>query len=127
MGKRLRSQRRGKGSFTFKATGNARATPRYVPLDEHQKEGVLRAQVLDIVTDPARTSVLAELLFEDNQQAFVVASEGLRKNQGVEFGKNADIQIGNVLPLQQIPEGCPVFAIERKTGDGGSFVLAAGS
>lgn len=127
MGKRLRAQRRGKGSFTFTATKKGTGVPRYVALDEHQNESVLRGQVLDILTDSGRTGVLAEVLFEDNQKEFVVAAEGLKKGQTIEFGILADIQIGNVLPLQKIPEGCPIFAIERKAGDGGSLVLAAGS
>lgn len=122
----MRAQRRGKGSFTFLATKNARGVPRYVRMDEHQQEAILRGQVLDLLTDCGRTSVLAEILFEDNQHELVVAAESLRKGQMVEYGTAADIQIGNVLPLQKIPEGCPIFAVERKAGDGGSLVLAAG-
>lgn len=127
MGKRLRAQRRGKGSFTFLATKKARAMPHYIAVDEHQIESFLRGQVTDLVTDSGRTGVLAEILFEDNQRVFVVAAESLLKGQMVEYGNQAEVEIGNVLPLQKIPEGCPIFGIERRTGDGGSLVLAAGS
>lgn len=127
MGKLLRAQRRGKGSFTFMATQKSRGIPRYVQLDIHQQEAVLRGQVLDIVTDSGRTGVLAEVLFEDSQKTLIVAAEGLQKGQMLEWGKEADVQIGNVLPLAKIPEGCPIFAVERKAGDGGSLVLAAGA
>ena len=68
MGKRLRAQRRGKGSFTFMATKHAKADVKYIMPDEHQNEGVLRGQVLDLVTDKGRTGILAEVLFEKMRQ-----------------------------------------------------------
>ncbi len=127
MGKRLRQQRRGKGTFTFMATKSATAEIRYIDLDEYQHEHLLRGQVVELATDSGRTGVLAEVLFEDGQREFVVAAEGLRKGQWIEYGIDAEVAIGNVLPLQKIPEGCPVFAIEQRPGDGGKMVRAAGS
>ncbi|MBU0636294.1 50S ribosomal protein L2 [Candidatus Micrarchaeota archaeon] len=126
MGNRLRSQRRGKGSFTFLATKKSRGQAKYVSLNAHQKESVLHGQVMELLTDRGRTGVLAKIVFEDNQEEMVVAAEGLQKGKHVEYGLEAEIAIGNVLPLKKIPEGCPIFAIERKAGDGGTLVLAAG-
>ncbi|MFH0954922.1 MAG: 50S ribosomal protein L2 [Candidatus Micrarchaeota archaeon] len=126
MGKRLRAQRRGKGSFTFMATKNAKADVHYIVPDEHQLEGILRGQVVDLVTDKGRTGILARILFEDGQREFVVAAEGIMQNQWIEYGNKADLQVGNVLPIKMVPEGCPIFAVERHSGDGGTLIRSAG-
>lgn len=127
MGKRLKSQRRGKGSPTFRATQNAAFDVNYISYDDEQKERVLKGQIIRVLNDRGKTAVLAEVLFENGKKERVIAAEGLFKGQEVEYGKKAGIDIGNALPVRELPEGCPIFNIELVPGDGGKLIRSAGS
>ncbi len=126
MGKRLISQRRGKGSNIFQATKNAVADVKYIDLDDEQKEGVVKGQVVDLINDAGRTAVLAEVLFENGLREYTIAAEGLSVGQEIQCGKKADLDIGNVIPLKELVEGCPVFNIEKSPSDGGIFIRSSG-
>ncbi len=110
----------GKGSI-FKA-GFGKAEARYVPASEE----TLKGQVLDVYSEPGHTGTIAEIRLEDGRDMQVMAAEGLRVGQWIEMGKDAALVIGNILPLSNIVEGCPVFAIERLPGDGGVFAKGSG-
>lgn len=125
MGKSLISQRRGKGSLTFIAT-NRRSTAGYIPIDEVQKARILRGTVVELIKDSGRNAVLAKIIFENGAEELAIAPEGLFEGQDVYYGKDASIETGNVLPLNAIPEGCPVFNIEMQPGDGGKMVKGSG-
>ncbi|MDO8625186.1 MAG: 50S ribosomal protein L2 [Candidatus Diapherotrites archaeon] len=126
MGKSLRSQRRGKGSFTFLATRKGRADVRYVRVVDYATAGVLSGQILGFETDAGRSAVLAKVLFENGKEEYMVAAEGLMTGQSIEIGNAAHVAVGNVLPLENVPEGCPVFCVEKTLEDGGTMVRAAG-
>jgi large subunit ribosomal protein L2 len=87
---------------------------------------VVKAQVVDLVLDPVRSALLAKVLYEDNSSGHVVAAEGLQLNQEVLVGKKADIAVGNIMPLADIPEGCPIFSVEKIPGDGGTLIRSSG-
>ncbi|MDP6671149.1 MAG: 50S ribosomal protein L2 [archaeon] len=125
MGDRLKHQRRGKGSSTFRAKAKG-VKSSYISYSDEQKENVIAGQVVDLVKETGRNNVLSGVLFEDNSFEYVVAPEGIVVGQEVRYGKNAGIGIGNVLPLFNIPEGCPIFNIEKTPGDGGKFVRGSG-
>ena len=126
MGKRLKHQRRGKGSSVFKAK-NKGIDSVYISYGEKQKEDVLQGQVIDLIKENGRNSIIAEIMFENNDVEQVVVAEGIEVGQSVWYGKKASIEIGNALPLNAIPEGCPIFNIEKSPGDGGRFVRSSGS
>ncbi len=125
MGSRLKHQRRGKGTSTFRAKARG-VKSSYVSYGNEQKEDVLAGQVVELVKETGRNNVLSGILFENSAFEYVVAPEGLIVGQEVLYGKNAGIGIGNVLPLSNIPEGCPIFNIEKTPGDGGKFVKGSG-
>ncbi len=125
MGKQLRQQRRGKGGPTFEAKHKG-IKASYSDLDKRQAEEKVAGQVLDLEKDSGRNGVLALVGFEDGSTNYVVAAEGLSVGQELEFGKKAKIDIGNVLPLGSMPEGCPIFNIELVPGDGGKLVRGTG-
>ena len=125
MGKALRQQRRGKGGSTFEAKHKG-IKASYNSLDEKQRKDKVRAQVLDLVKESGRSSILALIGFEDGSTNHVIAAEGISVGQEIEFGKKAEANIGNVLPLERIPEGCPIFNIEEVPGDGGKAVKGTG-
>ncbi len=126
MGRRIRSRRRGKGGTVFLATKFGLADAKYINLDDAQREHSVRGEVVDLLDDRARSAVLSEILFESGASCFIPAAEGLEVGQAVVFGKEAEISIGNVLPLERIMEGCPIFNIEKRPGDGGALVKSSG-
>jgi large subunit ribosomal protein L2 len=126
MGKRIRSQRAGKGSV-FKATKRAKAKVSYINYDDSQKSGFIRGEVFSLTNDRGRSGVLAEIMFEDKRHEYVPAAEGMTIGQLLQYGQGAEIRIGNALPLSGIPEGCPVFNIERSPNDGGKYARSSGS
>ena len=126
MGNRLKHQRRGKGGSVFRAKAKG-IDSKYVNYGETQKQGTLRGQVVDLIKENGRHSIMAKIIFENNEVENVVAAEGLTLNQPVYYGREAGIAIGNALPLSNIPEGCPIFNIEKRPGDGGTMARGSGS
>jgi len=124
MGKRIKSQRRGKGSNVWKAKLKG-IKSEYYSLDK-AKKGKLVGQIVELIKENGRQSIIAKVLFENNIQQYYIAAEGLKLNQFIEAGENASINIGNILPLEKIPEGCPIFNVELKEGDGGKLVRSSG-
>lgn len=125
MGKSTRTQRAGRG-FGFMATKRAKADACYINYDESQKTGFLTGEVTSLIDDCGRSGVLAEITFEDGRIEYVPAAEGIAIGQKIYCGKAAEIAIGNTVPLSDVPEGCPVFNIEKHVNDGGKYVRSSG-
>jgi large subunit ribosomal protein L2 len=123
MGKRLISQRRGRGTHTFKAKLDG-VKAAYV---QQKDTEMLKGEVVDLIKDTGRNAILADIKFIDGRQQYIVAPEGIRVGQKIQQGVGAEILVGNIAALSELPEGCPVFAIERSIGDGGSLVKSSGS
>jgi large subunit ribosomal protein L2 len=125
MGKRIRVQRRGKGSPTFKASTHKRVAPSKYPSlkDLHGSSTIL---IEDLVHDPGRGAPLLKGRLE-NQIVHIVAPEGVSTGQEVFLGNQAALKIGSILPLQQIPPGTIVCNLERSPGDGGKIAKASGT
>lgn len=121
MGKRLISQRRGKGSHTFKAKHRG-INSLYLPGPQ-----LANGEVTDLIKENGRGAIISEITFNDGKKEHVVAAEGLFIGQKVQQGQGASISIGNITSLADLPEGCPVFNIERHLGDGGSLIKAPGN
>lgn len=126
MGKRLMIQRRGKGGTPWTASFHGKADVAYMEYSATQRDGLMTGQVLELVDDPTKTSVLAEIVLDNNYHIFNVAAEGLSVGQRIEIGKQATLQIGNIMPVKDIPEGAPIFNVEIQPGDGGKLVRSSG-
>ena len=127
MGKRIITQRRGRGGPRYRAPSHrARSRITYPPNKGIYQEGI-GGQVIEIVDDPARTAPVAKVLLENFQEIEMIAPEGIKEGQWIEIGGNADQNIGNVLPVGRIKEGTPVYNIEIKPGDCGKLVRASGT
>ncbi|MFH1285690.1 MAG: 50S ribosomal protein L2 [Candidatus Micrarchaeota archaeon] len=128
MGKFLQQQRRGKGSPAYTSPSHRyKVDLSYRVYDEVERNSVLKGEIVDFVDDPGRDAILMKIRFENNEELLLLAPEGAKVGENIELGKQAKIGSGNVLPLSQIPDGSPVYAIESVPGDGGKFVRAAGS
>lgn len=125
MGKQLETQRRGKGSPTFMAKHYG-INSSYISLRDISLDTLIRGQVTELIKESGRSVPIAKVLFENGAVQQCVAPEGISIGQRIEHGAEAKAEIGNILPLRNIPEGCPVFNIERELGDGGKFVRSSG-
>ncbi|PIN85794.1 MAG: 50S ribosomal protein L2 [Candidatus Diapherotrites archaeon CG11_big_fil_rev_8_21_14_0_20_37_9] len=125
MPKRLKTQKRGKGTPLYLAGKNGAAVSKYIDNGESQKAKI-SGEVVELINDPARTAVLAKIRFENKEEEHVIAAEGMFVGQRIEYGKEAALEVGNVKPLIELVEGCPVFNIEKSPGDGGSLVRTSG-
>ncbi len=128
MGKRIRVQRRGRGSPTFRAATHKRVVPvQYPPMSKEEREGVIRGQIMEILHDPGRGSPLASIKLETGETYYSVVPEGVYEGQPTQIGGKASMEIGNVLPLGKIPEGTMICNIELSPGDGGKLARSSGS
>ena len=124
MGKPLMTQRRGKGNPKFRANShNFKARVKY----KEDKGELQKAEVIDFIDDPARTTLLVKLKYDDGSEVFLPAAEGIKKGDIIEQGEEAVLGIGSILPLKKIPEGYPVFNIEIRAGDGGKLSRSSGA
>ncbi|HLD89165.1 MAG TPA: 50S ribosomal protein L2 [Candidatus Nanoarchaeia archaeon] len=123
MGKNLISQKRGKGSSTFRSPSH-----RYIGAAKFYKlTEPARGVVEDIVHSIGHSSPIMELKFEDSARTLLMAPEGIKVGDKISYGSESGIRLGNVLPLKSIPEGTLVFNIENNPGDGGMFARSSGT
>jgi len=128
MGKRLRQQKAGKGSMAYRRPSHRfKSDATYRSYDETEKSGVMHGEIVDLVDDPAHTALLMEVRFENNESRTLIAPEGAMVGDAVSAGSRANVEIGNVIPLRDVPDGAPLYNIELVPGDGGKIVRSAGS
>ncbi|MFQ5884472.1 MAG: 50S ribosomal protein L2 [Thermoplasmata archaeon] len=120
MGKRIATRRRGKGSRTYRSPSHRhRGKVSHPPLKD--EEGI----VTEIVRHPGRTATLARVSFS-SMKVLMIAPEGLQVGQRVSIGK-MEVELGNTLPIGDIPESTLIFNVEAMPGDGGKFARTAGT
>lgn len=90
------------------------------------KDGVV-AHVKAVEYDPNRSANIALVQYTDGVKAYIIAPKGLEVGQQIESGPQADIKIGNALPLANIPVGTVIHNIETKPGKGGQLIRSAGT
>ena len=100
---------------------------RYRMIDFKRDKADVPARVATIEYDPNRTARIALLVYADGEKRYILAPDGLEVGRTVLSGKNADILVGNTLPLKGIPLGTEVHNIEMKPGKGGQIARAAGT
>ncbi|MBL57260.1 MAG: 50S ribosomal protein L2 [Flavobacteriales bacterium] len=85
------------------------------------------AIVKGIEYDPNRTARIALLYYADGEKSYIIAPNGLEVGATVQAGKGAPIEVGNSLPLTDIPLGTVVHNVEFQPGQGGKLARSAGS
>ncbi len=124
MGKRLRQQRAGKGSPTYRSPKHIHPGPaKYPPLSSE----TLKGKIVELLHDPGRYVPLARVVLENGKEFLTPAAEGAFVGQIIEVGPGAKPEPGNILPIGSVPEGTEVFNIELRPGDGGKLARQAGS
>ncbi|WP_318311949.1 50S ribosomal protein L2 [Flagellimonas crocea] len=114
----------GKMTMRHKGGGHKR---RYRIIDfKRDKQGV-EATVVSIQYDPNRTAFIALVEYKDGEKRYVVAQNGLQVGQTIQSGTGSAPEIGNALPLSEIPLGTIVSCIELRPGQGAIMARSAGT
>ncbi|CDR82337.1 50S ribosomal protein L2 [Lactobacillus delbrueckii subsp. lactis] len=99
----------------------------YRIIDFKRTKDNVKAKIVAIEYDPNRSANIALLHYTDGTKAYILAPKGLTVGSWVESGGDADIKVGNALPLKNIPTGTEVHNIELKPGKGGQIARSAGT
>jgi len=114
------------GKMTIENIGGGHKK-RYRIIDFKRNKFGIPAKVATIEYDPNRTANIALLHYVDGEKRYMLAPDGLKVGMEVLSGKGATINVGNTLPLGELPLGTVVHNIELKPGQGGIMVRSAGS
>ncbi len=118
--------RNNQGRVTVRHRGGG-AKRKYRIIDfKRDKDGVV-GTVSSIEYDPNRSANIALITYADGEKRYILAPKNLKVGMSIESGENADIKVGNALPLANIPEGTMVHNVELKAGKGGQMARSAGS
>ncbi len=118
--------RNNQGKITVRHRGGG-AKKKYRIIDFKRRKDNVAATVIGIEYDPNRTANIALICYEDGEKAYILAPEGLKDGMKVMNGADADVQVGNCLPLSEIPVGTQVHNVEMHPGKGGQLVRSAGN
>lgn len=99
----------------------------YRIIDFKRKKDGIPAKVATIEYDPNRSARIALLHYVDGEKRYILAPNGLKVGDKVESGPEADIKVGNTLPMKNIPVGTMLHNIELKIGKGAQLVRSAGA
>ena len=99
----------------------------YRIIDFKRDKHGMNAKVVAIEYDPNRSSRIALLQYLDGEKRYIIAPEGLKVDDVVSSGPQAEIKVGNAMPLQNIPVGTFVYNLELRRGKGGQLARSAGT
>ncbi|MCE5329070.1 50S ribosomal protein L2, partial [bacterium] len=97
----------------------------YRIIDFKRNKADIPAKVVTIEYDPNRSARIALINYADGEKSYIIAPVGLKAGDNVVSGANADIKVGNCLPLSQIPVGTVVHNIELKVNKGAAIARSA--
>ncbi|MFQ9985460.1 MAG: 50S ribosomal protein L2 [Lachnospiraceae bacterium] len=118
--------RNNQGKITVRHRGGG-SRRKYRLVDFKRKKDGVPATVIGIEYDPNRSANIALIAYADGEKSYILAPEGLAVGSKVMNGPEAEVRVGNCLPLQYIPVGTQVHNIELHPGKGGQMVRSAGN
>ena len=123
--KNSKAGRNAQGKITVRHRGGG-AKRKYRIIDFKRYKDGIPATVKSIEYDPNRTANIALICYADGQKAYIIAPNGLQVGAVLMNGPEAEIKLGNCLPLAQIPVGTMVHNVELHPGKGGQLARSAG-
>lgn len=99
----------------------------YRLIDFKRDKDDIPARVKSVEYDPNRSARIALLVYADGEKRYIIAPLGLQVGDSLMSGKNAEIEVGNALPLEHIPPGTMVHNVELTPGRGGQIARSAGT
>ena len=124
--KNSKAGRNAQGKITVRHRGGG-AKRKYRIIDFKRYKDGIPATVKSIEYDPNRTANIALICYADGQKAYIIAPNGLQVGAVLMNGPEAEIKLGNCLPLARIPVGTMVHNVELHPGKGGQLVRSAGN
>lgn len=124
MRKKAGRNHRGKITVRHRGGGHKR---RYRIIDFKRDKLGIPARVASIEYDPNRSARIALLFYADGEKRYIIAPQSMKVDDRTMSGPEADIRVGNALPLANIPLGTMIHNIELQPGRGGQLVRAAGT
>ena len=118
--------RNNQGKMTVRHIGGG-AKQKYRVIDFKRIKTEVTGRVASIEYDPNRTANIALINYRDGEKRYIIAPNGLKVGAIIENGENADIKVGNALPLKNIPVGTTVHCIELQPGKGAELCRSAGA
>ena len=120
------SGRNNQGKITVRHHGGA-VKRKYRIIDFKRNKVNVPGTVATIEYDPNRTANIALINYADGEKRYIIAPKGLEVGAVIESGENADIKVGNALPIMNIPVGTMIHNIELRPGKGGELARSAGT
>ena len=117
--------RNNQGKITVRHHGGGNKR-KYRIIDFKRRKDGIPATVIGIEYDPNRTANIALICYADGEKAYILAPAGLTDGMKVMNGPEAEVRVGNCLPLEKIPVGTQIHNIELLPGKGGQLVRSAG-
>lgn len=124
--KKKHAGRNSYGRITVRHQGGGNRQ-KYRIIDFKRNKDGIPAKVATIEYDPNRTAYIALLNYADGEKRYILAPLGLQVGDTVMSGKDAEIKVGNTLPLELIPLGSTIHNIEYQAGKGGQIARSAGT
>ncbi|GJL79046.1 MAG: 50S ribosomal protein L2 [Nitrospinaceae bacterium] len=118
--------RNNKGRITAKRRGGGHRKL-YRRIDFRRNKDNIEARVAGIEYDPNRSANIALLVYKDGEKRYILSPAKLSVGDIVSSGKDAEVKVGNCLPLENIPEGTLVHNVELRPGKGGQLARTAGN
>ena len=118
--------RNNQGKMTVRHIGGG-AKRKYRVIDFKREKIGVTGKVATIEYDPNRSANIALINYRDGEKRYIIAPKGLKTGMIIENGPEADIKVGNALPLEVIPVGTVVHCIELKPGKGAEMARSAGA
>lgn len=118
--------RNNQGRMTVRHIGGG-AKQKYRVIDFKRNKIGITGKVATIEYDPNRSANIALINYRDGEKSYIIAPKGLQVGMIIENGREADIKVGNALPLEAIPVGTVVHCIELKPGKGAEMARSAGT
>ncbi|NLW70201.1 MAG: 50S ribosomal protein L2 [Eubacteriaceae bacterium] len=118
--------RNNSGKITVRHQGGG-VKQKYRVIDFKRDKDGIPAKVKAIEYDPNRNSYIALLFYADGEKRYIIAPVGLNVGDTVVSGADADIRVGNALPMEAIPLGTELHNIEMKAGKGAQMARSAGA
>ncbi|EIQ3714604.1 50S ribosomal protein L2 [Staphylococcus pseudintermedius] len=118
--------RNNQGKLTVRHHGGGHKR-QYRVIDFKRNKDGIPGKVDSIQYDPNRSANIALIVYADGEKRYIIAPKGLEVGQIIESGSEADIKVGNALPLKDIPVGSVIHNIELKPGRGGQLARSAGA
>ena len=113
----------GRTTTRYRGGGHRR---RYRVIDKHRKKDGVPGRVVSIEYDPNRSARIALVQYADGDKRYILAPEGLQVGRTIMNGPDAEPEVGNCMPLSDMPLGTVIHNVELRPGCGGAIARSAG-